>query len=469
MYSGFDTTTKEETIVLSHLKNVKKSYYDDEYLSSWSKRREIKEKQKNKTEEEIEKEVEKEIYDEKEKLSKESLGKYYKIEKEKNHELEKIFKSFKSKVQSSNLKYLDNGKFWSFSNNLFTMFDNVIFKKLYEIKFEAQESVKSVIELDNNDLVFMINIQELDNTDNNDFYYFYRKTYTSYLFIYRLHNEKYILLQKIEEDITGYKMQNSYSGCEVYPKSFELDMIKKLSGNKILSISNYGIRMYALNENKGYSMILMDVHSRGLELIYEIDEKNLIFCSLIHIGASLGGPAHDYLEIEKVNLRNITKNDISNKIEKHFNKKEESGKIISSLKLVSDCKNLLEYSTYGGHHSFSNFVILKRKYFIIMIDYYLLVFDLFTGEQMARYKIVKSGEKNLYYDRENEIGKWINNNDNEFFLNINGNITLFELDDSIGINLKIIAYSYFPNVRNLIMMEDKNRFCSVLDDCILIY
>ena len=464
MYSGFDIKTKEETIVLSHLKNVKESYYS-EYLSSWEKRREIEKKHKNKTEKEIEKEAEKEIYDEKEKLSKESLGKYYKIEKEKNYELEKIFKSFKSKVQSSKLKYLDNGKFWSFSNNLFTILDSVTFKKLHEIKFDAQESVKSVIELDNKDLVFMINIQELDNTDDNDSYYFRRKTHTSYLFIYRLNNEKYILLQKIEEDITGYKMQNSYSGCFAYPKSFELDKIKKLSGNKILSISNYGIRMYALNENKGYSMVLMDVHSRGLELIYEIDEKNLIFCSLIHIGASLGGPDHDYLMIEKVNLRNITKNDISNKIEKDFNKKEDSGTIVSSLKLVSDCKNLLEYSTYGGHHSFSNFVILKKKYFIIMIDFYLLVFDLFTG----RYKILKSGEKTLYYDRKNEIGKWINNNDNEFFLNINGNITLFELDDSIGINLKIIAYSYFPNVRNLIMMEDKNRFCSVLDDCILIY
>ena len=31
MYSGFEITTKEETIVLSHLKNVKESYYN-EYL-----------------------------------------------------------------------------------------------------------------------------------------------------------------------------------------------------------------------------------------------------------------------------------------------------------------------------------------------------------------------------------------------------------------------------------------------------
>ena len=132
---------------------------------------------------------------------------------------------------------------------------------------------------------------------------------------------------------------------------------------------------YALNENKEYSLILMDVHSRGLQQIYEIDENNLIFCTLIHIGASLGGPDHDYLMIEKVKLKNITKGDKANKIKK-LDKDEESKKVISSLKLISYCKEILNYSTYGGSHYLSNFIILKQKYFIIMIDYNLLVFDL---------------------------------------------------------------------------------------------
>ena len=56
--------------------------------------------------------------DETEKLSKESLEKYYKIEKGKKDELEKIFKTFKSKINSPNINYLDKGKFWSFSNNI---------------------------------------------------------------------------------------------------------------------------------------------------------------------------------------------------------------------------------------------------------------------------------------------------------------------------------------------------------------
>ena len=462
MYSDFDKAIKEEIIVLSYLQNIKDGY---EFISSWDKKWEKKEKQKDKTEKQIEEEVEKEIYDEAEKLSKESLEKYYKIEKGKNNELEKIFKTFKSKVNSPNINYLDKGKFWSFSNNIFAILDNVTFTKLYEIKFNEGEIVESAIELDNNDLVFMIRSQEQDSNDND--YYYRGRHGISYLFIYKLKNENYILLQKIKEDKTGYKTQNSYSGCFGFEKSFQLNEIKKLKDNKIMTISNYGIRIYALNENKEYSLILMDVHSRGLQQIYEIDENNLIFCTLIHIGASLGGPDHDYLMIEKVKLKNITKGDKANKIKK-LDKDEESKKVISSLKLISYCKEILNYSNYGGV-IISNFIILKQKYFIIMIDYNLLVFDLSTGKQIIRYKIVKKGEKNLYYDRIIEICKWNNVNDNEFFINIKGNITLFELDDNRGINLKIIAYSYFPNLKNLIKMEDQNRFYSKEKNHIIIY
>ena len=84
MYSDFDKAIKEEIIVLSYLQNIKDGY---EFISSWDKKWEKEEKQKDKTEKQIEEEVEKEIYDEAEKLSKESLEKYYKIEKGKNNEL----------------------------------------------------------------------------------------------------------------------------------------------------------------------------------------------------------------------------------------------------------------------------------------------------------------------------------------------------------------------------------------------
>ena len=90
----------------------------------------------------------------------------------------------------------------------------------------------------------MIRSQEQDNND--DDYYYRGSQGISYLFIYRLKNENYILLQKIKEDKIGYKTQESYSGCFAYKKSFQLNEIKKLKDNKIMTISNYGIRIYAL-------------------------------------------------------------------------------------------------------------------------------------------------------------------------------------------------------------------------------
>jgi hypothetical protein len=83
--------------------------------------------------------------------------------------------------------------------------------------------------------------------------------------------------------------------------------------------------------------------------------------------------------------------------------------------------------------------------------------------------LLKKEKKKLYYDKFNKIEKWNNINDNEFFMNIQGDITLFELDDTNGITLKIIAYSYFPNIKNLIKIENQNNFYSKKDDHILIY
>ena len=390
------------------------------------------------------------------------MEKYYKIEKEKNNELEKLFKTFKSKIKYSNINYLNKGKFWAFSNGSFIILDKITFNKIHEIKFNNNEEINSVIELDNNDLVIMI------NNDN-------------ILYFYRLEKGKYILFQKMKEDITGYRTQLSFSGCMTFPKTFKLNEIKKLYGNKFISISNYGIRIYDLNEKEEYSIVLMDVHSEGIEHIYKIDKQKFIFCSSEFIGPSLGGGEYNIITIEKVELKNITDKEKISKIEElkkkykwfFFEKGEErdiskSEKMISSLKLTSYYEKFFEYSTYEECHRLSDFFVLKGKYFIIMIDYNILIFDLSTGKQMIRYKIVMEGKNNLYYNNY-EVGKWNNINDNEFILNINGNITLFELNDSKEIDLKIIGYSFFPNIKNLKKIEDENIFYSNKKEYILIY
>ena len=64
--------------------------------------------------------------------------------------------------------------------------------------------------------------------------------------------------------------------------------------------------------------------------------------------------------------------------------------------------------------------------------------------------------------KSNKIIKWNNINDDEFVLIINGNITLFKLNDKSGINLEIIAYSYF---KNIIKFDEKNnRFCDIKEN-----
>ena len=103
-----------------------------------------------------------------------------------------------------------------------------------------------------------------------------------------------------------------------------------------------------------------------------------------------------------------------------------------------------------------------------MIDYHILIFDLLTEEQMIRYTIVENGEENLYGDNDIQIGKWNCSNDDEFYINKEGNITLFELDDCKGINLKIIAYTHFPNEEDLNELDD-NKFYIKKDNNIIIY
>ena len=146
----------------------------------------------NKSLEEIKAEIKEEIKKAVEKSAKETKEKYYKINSEKIKELEQKFKPMELKVDSyCGPKILGGGKFYTISQGCFTVYDDKLLKKLYEIKLEENFNVISVIQLDNKDLVF----------------------FTSGLFtIYRLKEEKYFLFQKIVENRTGYGQQYSYSG-----------------------------------------------------------------------------------------------------------------------------------------------------------------------------------------------------------------------------------------------------------------
>ena len=323
-----------------------------------------------------------------------------------------------------------------------------------------------MIELDNKDLIFFCT-----NKKYNFWYYEYE------ILIYRLNNEKYSFIQKIKEDRKGYKVQDDYWGCEVSPKGFSLYNIEKLSGNRFMSFSNYGIKMYSLNDKNQYSLVLLDTHIERIKKIYEINENKYIFCTKTRYGESLGAPPYDYILIEKVDIRKIENEELNRKINEindenkvfsfgyEENEKvdvKESQAIISSLKLTYSCKTIFEYSTYGGTHNFSNIVILKNKYFIIFVDNHLLIFNLLNDILIKRYKFLGG----CYYSN---IIKWKNANDNEFLLINNDNKTLIELNEKNEIiNLKIIGYYYLSDASSLSINEE-NRFYMSKKDSILLY
>ena len=142
---------KKEIIVLTNLKN-KKFLTDDEFIPSWERIYDKEEKEKNKTKEEIEKEVKKEICEEIEKIKEKSLKTHYKIDNQKINELEKTFKSSKSKVVLKEPINLQNGNICSISGKKIILYENKNFNKLFEIKTSKNE-ISSVIQLDNNDII----------------------------------------------------------------------------------------------------------------------------------------------------------------------------------------------------------------------------------------------------------------------------------------------------------------------------
>ena len=204
----------------------------------------------------------------------------------------------------------------------------------------------------------------------------------------------------------------------------------------------------------------------GIRKIYEINDNKLLFC------INFSGKSKKFFLIEKFELKKIKESFLENKEEELKNKKmiesNESKDIISSLKIRFCCKNLFEnYFCEAYFYEFSDYVVLKNKYFIIMINNHLLICDSLTGEQIIRYSIVLEGVTNLYVEKDMKIGKWNCDNDDEFYIITKGNITLFELDDFKEINLKIIAYTYFPNQADLNELDNNKFFIKNMNNIII--
>ena len=440
MSEGLDGKIKHEKIALSNLKESDKDKDKKNLLYGFYGA---------KTNEEKKEEIDL--------LEKQSLELYYKLDDKKTKELELTFNQLKLKVNFSGmLYYLREGKLYSKSNKNFIIYEDKLFRKLHEIQTES--NVVSAIQLNNNDLVlatFEINHEFI---------------FINEIHIYRLKDNKYNLIQKIKEDVTGYSPQ--YAGCINIPKDYQVKYLKEISGNRFIYISSYGFKIYCLNNKNEYSFVLLEEHLENIKIIQEINENKFIFCTEVvyQFGAEFF--------IEVIELNEITKLDIHNKIwkieqEKSFgnnfdkeNSLKKDKELLESLKLTCKTKEIIKYNR-REYYCFSNFIIIKKKYFTIMINNHILIFDLKEVNLLKRYEIIN-------INRHIQIEKWNNEEDNEFFMIINGNLILFELneDNNENIDLKVISQLYCPNFDNIKKLNEKNnKFYSIdfINNSISIY
>ena len=225
--------------------------------------------------------------------------------------------------------------------------------------------------------------------------------------------------------------------------------------------------MYALNEKKEYELILVEPYEK-IDFIYEIDENNFIFGLNLRSVKGYGDCGNAYtcyydLFLNKIKLKNIDKKE---------NKSNNNN--LDNLKLKEKLKfSFISQTMFQAKFSsplvedikvyFSDFVILKNKFFIIMIKYSIFIFNMETGKEIKRFKIKVDNYRYFKID----IKKWDAPENDEFILLVNNNIILFKLNEenSSKISLNILNYGYFPQLfyldTNLKKINNqKNRFYS---------
>ena len=268
------------------------------------------------------------------------------------------------------------------------------------------------------------------------------------------------------------------------PIEYSLFYIKGSSRNRFFCVSNYGIQMYALNEKKEYELILVEPYEK-IDFIYEINENNFIFGLNLRevVGNGYCGNAKTCyydLFLNKIELKIIDK-----KERKSNNNNLDNLKLKEKLKFsfISQTMFQANFSSklmYEIKVYFSDFVILKNKFFIIMIKFSIFIFNIETGKEIKRFEIKVDDCR--YF--KTDIKKWDAPENDEFILLVNNNVILFKLnEEKSSISLNILNYGYFPELcfkktEDRIIFKDlkkingqKNRFYSYseISNDIIIY
>ena len=406
-------------------------------------------------------EKEQEPEDKEEDLSK---NKYYKIDDKKREELEKVFKHIKTKIQLNSKskskqtrilpEIIYDIKEERKNKKLCIIYDEKYFYKLTEIEIPYFFSILSVEKLDNKDLIFLVS-----------------KGKDYELLVYRLmteeKNEKkgYFLNQRIKETNEGYKIKyykkrHRYRDEVAEPIEYDLFYIKAISGNRFFCVSNYGFKLYALNEKKEYELVLLEPYEK-IDFIYEIDTCKFIFGLNIRRVEGYGFCGNAYtcyynLLINKIELKDIDK--IENKLKQEksndcmelINNEKDNLKLKEKLKFSYISQTMFNFNYSIPRKTsilikFSDFAVIKNKFFIIMINKRILIFNMETGKEIKRFEIECDGG-----GYEFDIKKWDCIENDEFILIVDNNVILFKLieENSSKICLNILNYAYFHELCN---------------------
>ena len=403
-------------------------------------------------------------------------------------ELETIFKNPKLKVKIDKFFYIGSGKFCEIKENYILVYDEK-FEILNKIRAEENlEFLSNVIELDNNDIICAYEQQII--------IYFKNKNYNDHQIIFPF--------KESEDGYIGY--------------------IKKFSRNKFMIITNFGINIYFLNkenyeigfklEDFGNERNLKELSSKSWGCFFdihvcEINENEFIFIKEIFFAKRLNEMSIDKFILNektwnKTNTQNNSK-DSNNQREKDeinipkikdlktidiiLNSNKESKKENKDMKseknqklIRYDCKanefyliNIFNEITVNECY-FSDYVILKKKYFIVINTCNIMIYNLSNLKLIKDYIISNRYiHRNGKREKNVNIIKWNSPDDNMFLLVIKkkcANLTLFELNElneEILISLKVIGYTYILNKDDLYKYEDKNKFYQIGNDFAYLY
>ena len=308
---------------------------------------------------------------------------YYQIDEKTNEELKKYFENHKKEQKStSNYNSLGNELCYKLEQDKIIIYDETnSYKKINEIKIKTKD-IKNIIGLQNKDLIIEYE-KEID--------------------IYRTKNNNYEILQKIQKDSEGYEQQYNiiYHGCtyrEQKLKNYYFINIEVISKNRFFLISNYGFKLYSLNEKNGYTLQSITPYDREIKYFHEINEYKFVIGSNEYYQISMLGP--------------------DNKM--HI-------------------KEIFEFNTYGDtyheNYTINGEFVLNNRYYICLIDYYIIIYDNFK-KTIKKYLICRNGEKTVY-EYDNATLQIKDNKNNEFLIKKSEQKTLFKIIDD---ELKIIGY-----------------------------